>query len=628
MRKVKFGVFCVAVCLVAAVSFAQTPALEPIVANQNRIAAGHLENGALTVHLELREGIWHPEAEDGPALFVQAFGENAHPAQIPAPMLRMPTGTTVHVTITNQLEMKATVFGLNTRPGDTTAGVELAAGESRELTFAAGAPGTYYYYARTANDFPKAPPVLADAQLNGAYIVDPAGAVPADRVFIIDAMRVRADVFHDDLEILSINGKSYPYTEPLEYTQGERIRWRVINTGFGEHPMHLHGAFFQVLSLGDFESDIAYAEGERQSVVTQALTPYHTMMLEWTPQHAGRWLFHCHFHAHISADERVPTFVQSPAISHAVSSQSETREGHDGMAMPDMAGLVLAINVKPADRPAHIEAASTRVPRKIDLVIEPSAVKGKSPTFSCSVREGKKLVVSEDKSMGPPIVVTRGEATEITVLNHLDQPTTIHWHGLELDSYYDGVMGGGSGNQITPMVAPGSSFTARFTPNRAGTFIYHTHAGDPNQIPGGVYGPLIVVEPGQAFDPEHDKVLVIGTHDLGFYATEITLNGTRQPAPLQLKRGEIYRLRVINMGSEFQAALLLGGKEHPANWLAVAKDGAALPPRLAKTGEAKLRIDSGETYDFEFRPEATGEIPLEIENRLNHAKLATTLVVQ
>jgi FtsP/CotA-like multicopper oxidase with cupredoxin domain len=61
--------------------------------------------------------------------------------------------------------------------------------------------------------------------------------------------------------MFSINGKSYPYTEPLEYTQSETIRWRVINPTFSEHPMHLHGAFYKVLSLGDSESDTLYSGG-------------------------------------------------------------------------------------------------------------------------------------------------------------------------------------------------------------------------------------------------------------------------------------------------------------------------------------------------------------------------------
>ena len=55
------------------------------------------------------------------------------------------------------------------------------------------------------------------------------------------------------------------------------------------------------------------------------------------------------------------------------------------------------------------------------------------------------------------------------MVNHLDAPTTIHWHGLELDSYYyDGVVGGGAGDQVTPAIQPGASFVARFTPAAPG----------------------------------------------------------------------------------------------------------------------------------------------------------------
>src|SRR5208282_4472416 len=130
-------------CLLSALALAQVSAADEILANQNRIPAGKLENGVLNVQLELRTGAWRAEADDGPQLFVQAFGEAGRMAQIPGPMLRVPEGTTVHATVTNQLKMKATVYGLNTRPGDATTGVEIPPGESREFTFAAGAPGTY-----------------------------------------------------------------------------------------------------------------------------------------------------------------------------------------------------------------------------------------------------------------------------------------------------------------------------------------------------------------------------------------------------------------------------------------------------------------------------------------------------
>lgn len=119
-----FGYIAVA-CLVSAFAFAQAPADGEIIANQNRRTAGILTNGLLNVQLELRSGTWHPEANDGPQLFVQTFGEVGQAAQIPGPLLRMPEGTTVHATVANKLKMKATVYGLNTRPGDAEMGVEI-----------------------------------------------------------------------------------------------------------------------------------------------------------------------------------------------------------------------------------------------------------------------------------------------------------------------------------------------------------------------------------------------------------------------------------------------------------------------------------------------------------------------
>jgi hypothetical protein len=50
----------VVVCVLAGIAFAQTPPAEQIVANQDRVPAGRLENGILTLHLELRSGAWHP----------------------------------------------------------------------------------------------------------------------------------------------------------------------------------------------------------------------------------------------------------------------------------------------------------------------------------------------------------------------------------------------------------------------------------------------------------------------------------------------------------------------------------------------------------------------------------------
>ena len=92
--------------------------------------------------------------------------------------------------------------------------------------------------------------------------------------------------------------------------------------------------------------------------------------------------------------------------------------------------------------------------------------------------------------------------------------------------------------------------------------------------------------------------------------------------------GERYRLRVINIAPNLVANVLLGSQEHPATWLALAKDGANVPPGMAKPEDAVLHITSGEAYDFEFHPETPGEIPFQMENNLNQAKLTGQIVVQ
>ena len=114
-------------------------------------------------------------------------------------------------------------------------------------------------------------------------------------------------------------------------------------------------------------------------------------------------------------------------------------------------------------------------------------------------------------SPGPPVVLRRDEPVEITLVNNLDESTSMHWHGLELDSYYDGVHGwSGPGAKVAPMIVPGERFIVRITPPRTGTFIYHTHLHDYRQLSSGLYGPLVVAEPGETYDPATDHVVVLG----------------------------------------------------------------------------------------------------------------------
>jgi FtsP/CotA-like multicopper oxidase with cupredoxin domain len=216
--------------------------------------------------------------------------------------------------------------------------------------------------------------------------------------------------------------------------------------------------------------------------------------------------------------------------------------------------------------------------------------------------------------LGPPIVLFRGEPTEIEVKNQSGHDTSIHWHGMELESYYDGVAGWtGSGQQITPPVAPGTSFVARMTPPRAGTFIYHSHSHDETQLVNGLYGPLIVLEPGQKYDPEHDKTFVFGLGRFSALGPMLLINGTPEPFPAKFQAGVAYRLRLINITNNISnLRVRLVGNDVALQWKVIAKDGADLPPAQLKSSVADMTITVGETYDVEYQADHPGNADLQI----------------
>ena len=99
---------------------------------------------------------------------------------------------------------------------------------------------------------------------------------------------------------------------------------------------------------------------------------------------------------------------------------------------------------------------------------------------------------------------------------------------------------------------PGQSFVAKMTPPRAGTFIYHTHWHKDVQLAGGLYGPLIVLEPGERYDPETDHIVIIGLNGVrGRTSREpFALNGSAKPTPIVMRAGVPNRLRLINITSD------------------------------------------------------------------------------
>ena len=231
---------------------------------------------------------------------------------------------------------------------------------------------------------------------------------------------------------------------------------------------------------------------------------------------------------------------------------------------------------------------------------------------------------------GPPIVLARGEPVEITVVNNLQDATSIHWHGIELDSYFDGVSGwSGDQRETAPHVNPGDSFAVRFTPPRAGTFIYHSHFDEERQLGSGLYGPIIVLEPGQRYEPETDRTLILSQAGptKGASRARVTLNGSRSPV-IEMQAKRLHRLRLIHIAATLPLRFSLLRDTIPVAWRAVAKDGADLPPAQALVRPARQIIGVGEAYDFEFTPEEPGQLRLVVKDLAGRTRVAGVVRVQ
>ena len=133
--------------------------------------------------------MWHPHGDDGPGAEAVAFAEVGKPLQIPAPLIRVPAGTDVIVSIRNGLaDSTLAVHGLVSRPvpaGAPPEPVKIAPGATREVRFRLDAPGAYYYWATTTGRVFRWR-TKEDAQLSGAIIVDePRAPRPRDHIMVI-----------------------------------------------------------------------------------------------------------------------------------------------------------------------------------------------------------------------------------------------------------------------------------------------------------------------------------------------------------------------------------------------------------------------------------------------------------
>lgn len=215
---------------------------------------------------------------------------------------------------------------------------------------------------------------------------------------------------------------------------------------------------------------------------------------------------------------------------------------------------------------------------------------------------------------GPTIKVYPGDWVDIEVHNSLNEPTSVHWHGLDIPYNMDGVK-----------IQPGECFNHRFRiVNPPGTHMYHTHSSVAKQEMMGLVGGLIILEPREAEQCPFDYFLMVqefavkglpmGELKPGHFAVEpfsddfnfFTINGRCFPktSPLSVMEGERVRIRMANPASMQAHPMHIHGHQ----FLVVATDGNRINS-CAQILKNTVQVASGETYDVEFIADNPGNWP-------------------
>lgn len=224
---------------------------------------------------------------------------------------------------------------------------------------------------------------------------------------------------------------------------------------------------------------------------------------------------------------------------------------------------------------------------------------------------------------GPEIRVKRYGEVKVRLVNGLDEPTMLHWHGIRIDNAMDG-------SPLTQNpVEPGETFDYVFAAPDAGTYWYHPHIGSSRQMEHGLYGTLIVEEETPPIDTVEltlvlDDWLInddgtinqkafgdirIAAHG-GRLGNWFTVNGQSRPH-LAAPAGKRLRLRLINCANARIMNLQIKGAEPHI----VALDGQPLrAPR--SLGSEPLQLGPGGRADLMIR-RATDQLTLANVNGAN-----------
>ncbi len=208
---------------------------------------------------------------------------------------------------------------------------------------------------------------------------------------------------------------------------------------------------------------------------------------------------------------------------------------------------------------------------------------------------------------GPTIEVNEGDHVRVIFHNQLPEPTTIHWHGLEIPVAMDGMP-----FISQPPVKPGDTFVYDFTLHQNGTFFYHSHGAMQEMM--GAIG-LFIIHPKKPHYPAVQKDFGIVLQEFAALQNNpvpnsmamefnwLTFNGKAAPAttPLIVRQGDRVRIRLVNLGMDHHPIHIHGNQ-----FYVTGTEGGRIPQSAWFPGNTVL-VGVAQARDVEFDAKYVGD---------------------
>lgn len=158
---------------------------------------------------------------------------------------------------------------------------------------------------------------------------------------------------------------------------------------------------------------------------------------------------------------------------------------------------------------------------------------------------------------GKLLRLTEGKPVTVEIVNKLDRPEIVHWHGQWIPPDVDGAMEEG-----TPMVQAGGTTRLTFTPRPAGLHWYHTHTAAHRDLSRALYSGQfggLLVEPRENPAPyDQEQFLVLhdwepyfvssddGSQMVNYVVSSINGKMLGHDDPIQVRQGQRVLFQILN----------------------------------------------------------------------------------